>query len=448
MTSFVFIEAISTRMKNHLYIFLIAFLFISAGLLISFRSAPADQDIIYDDHIYDPDIHTVLFYRGTFTNAYPVIFLENQVQLTLEFDEILPIEEAQSDFQVDFLACDHNWEPTYMIPIEFFEGFSQDPIYDYRFSENAKTNYAHYSYSFPKEETRFKMSGNYLVKVSRSYGNQEVVLTRRFVVAERMTHVQPSRILNERIERQRLDELAFTVTPSSQLRIFNPANDLIIKVMQNWRWDNALEGIIPRFLGNGQYEYVIDDLNYIFPGGNEFRFHDNRSTQYFSESVKDISETEGMYYVTLFADEARTKNTYNARADLNGNYVIDIQEYNYPDYEADYVTNTFRLQAPTPLPNHKVYVYGGFSLWQPQPTCMMIYDSVARRYEANILMKQGYFDYKYVAVDNATGLIDETVFEGIANDTENYYTVLVYYRAPTDRYHRLVGYQPINYYDE
>jgi hypothetical protein len=435
-------------MKNHFLILLIFLLFLVSALFLSFRHAPVDQEIMYTDHIYDPDIHTVLFYRGTFSNSYPVIFLENQVPLTLEFDEILPIEEAQSDLQVDFISCDHNWQPTFMIPIEFFEGFTQDQIFDYRFSENAKTNYAHYTYSFPKEGTRFKMSGNYLVKVSRSYGKQEVVLTRRFVVAERMCSIGLSRMLNARIERQRLDELAFTVTPSSRLKIYNPANDLIVKVMQNWRWDNAVDGMRPRFQGNGQFEYIIDELNYTFPGGNEFRFHDNRSTQFFSESVKDISETEDMYYVTLFADEPRLKNTYSSRPDLNGNYIIDIQEYNFPDYEADYVTNTFKLYAPEPLPNHKVYVFGGFSLWQPQPSCMMIYDTVARRYEADILMKQGYFDYKYVAVDNATGRVDETVFEGKAFDTENYYTVLVYYRAPTDRYHRLVGYQPINYYDE
>jgi hypothetical protein len=435
-------------MKNHFIFLLLGALLLSSFFLLSFRPGPQEQELIYDDHIYDPNIRTVLFYRGTFTNSYPVIFLENQMPLTLEFDEILPIEEAQSDFQVDFISCDHNWQPTYSIPIEFYEGFTQEPIYDYRFSENTKTNYVHYTYSFPGEEGRFKMSGNYLLKVSRSYGDQEVVLTRRFVVVERKAHIQPSRILNARLERQRLDEMAFTVTPSGQLRIYNPASELIVKVMQNWRWDNALEGITPRFLGNGQYEYIIDDLNYVFPGGNEFRFHDCRSTQFYGETVKDISETDEMYYYTLFKDETRLKNTYGPRADLNGNYIIDVQEYNFPDYEADYVSNTFRLHAPNPIPNHKVYVYGAFSMWKPQPWCQLVYDEVAHRYEADILLKQGYYDYKYVAVDNATGIINESMFEGNASDTENYYTVLIYHRMPTDRYHKLIGYQTINYYDE
>ncbi len=435
-------------MKNYFFLLLFPVLLFSSFLFVSFRSAPAEQELIYDDHIYDPDIHTVLFYRGTFTNSYPVIFMENQVPLTVEFDEILPVTEPQSEFMVDFVSCDHNWEPTFSIPIEFFEGFAQQRINDYRFSENTKVNYAHYRYSFPDENSRFKMSGNYLLKIYRAYGDQEVVLTRRFVVADRLTAIQPTRILNARIERQRLDELAFSITPSQRLRVFNPANDLIVKVMQNWRWDNALEGMRPRFQGNGQFEYIIDELNASFPAGNEFRFHDNRSTQFFSESVKDITDTEEMYEVTMFTDEARFKNTYGQRADLNGSFVIDVKEYNYPDYEADYVNNNFRLQMSEPLPNHKVYVFGEFSLWKPQPACQMTYNEAARRYEANILMKQGYFDYKYVAVDNATGLINETVFEGKAYDTENYYTVLVYHRAPTDRYYKLVGYQPINYYDE
>jgi len=428
-------------------IFLIGVLLVGF-IFTAFRHAPVDQEIIYDDYIYDPDIKTVQFYRGNFTNSYPVIFLENQKQLTLEFDEILPFSESQSDFQVEFVSCDHDWRPTYSIPIEFYEGFAQDQIFDFRFSENTKVNYVHYTYSFPKEGNRFKMSGNYLLKVTRAFGDQELVLTRRFVVVERMSNIQASRILNDRIERQRLDELAFTVRPSSQIRILNPANDLVVKVMQNWRWDTRVEGLRPEFIRDGQFEYVLPDLNYLFPGGNEFRFHDNRSTQFFSQSVKDITETEEMYYVTLFPDEAKPTNKYNQRADLNGSYIIDVQEYTFPDYEADYVTNSFRLLASSPLPNHKVYVFGRFSLWQTQPWCMMQYNETTQRYEADVLMKQGFFDYKYVAVDNATGYLNETAFEGNAFDTENYYTILVYFRAPTDRYHRLIGYQPINYYDE
>nr|WP_317170244.1 hypothetical protein [Winogradskyella eckloniae] len=57
-----------------------------------------------------------------------------------------------------------------------------------------------------------------------------------------------------------------------------------------------------------------------------------------------------------------------------------------------------------------------------------------------MLLKQGFYNYKYVLVDKESGAIDEGAISGNFWQTENNYKVLVYYRDLGARFDRLVGY--------
>ncbi|MEM6263474.1 MAG: type IX secretion system plug protein domain-containing protein [Bacteroidota bacterium] len=405
------------------------------------------QEIRYQDAIYDSDIHSVQLYRGNFETSFPMLRLGSTLPLTLEFDELLPFEELESDFFIDFIHCDENWKPSGILPIEFYEGFSQDRIGLWQRSENTKVPYVHYTYSFPKENTFFKMSGNYLLKVYRNNSEENVVLTRRFIVVEQQVSIGLTNLLNERVERMQFNRLDFSIQPSSRLEIINPATDLKVKVIQNFRWEASTDYMTPTFLRPNRFDYQLD-LVESFSSGSEFRFHDLRSMRLYGQSVEEIAETPDLYYVTLFKDQPRLRNQFRGRIDLNGSYFIEVQEWPYGDYMADYTLNTFRLAANNPFPGKEVYVMGRFALWQPTSFNKMHYDEGTRRYEADILLKQGVYDYTYALYDPKTGELDETVFEGQPFDGENYYTVLVYFRGPLDRAYRLIGYLPINYYDQ
>jgi hypothetical protein len=58
-------------------------------------------------------------------------------------------------------------------------------------------------------------------------------------------------------------------------------------------------------------------------------------------------------------------------------------------------------------------------------------------------LKQGVYDYEYV-IRTKKGL-DETRLEGSYFETENFYTVLIYYQNPADRTARVVGVKHIGY---
>jgi hypothetical protein len=68
----------------------------------------------------------------------------------------------------------------------------------------------------------------------------------------------------------------------------------------------------------------------------------------------------------------------------------------------------------------------------------MQYDSASDTYRLSRLFKQGFYNYKYVLVDR-DGSIDEGAISGNFWQTENDYTILVYYRDLGGRFDRIIG---------
>ena len=74
----------------------------------------------------------------------------------------------------------------------------------------------------------------------------------------------------------------------------------------------------------------------------------------------------------------------------------------------------------------------------------MQYNPESGRYETMLRLKQGFYNYKYVAVDKTTKELDEGAISGDFWQTENNYKVLVYYRDLGARFDRLIGFGEAN----
>lgn len=396
---------------------------------------------VTQDRSYSPNIRTVQLYKPPFEAAYPVLYLGTNQTLTLEFDEIIPEDQRETDYFVDFINCDIDWRPSNVMPIEFYEGFAQQRIEDFQRSTFTKVPYVHYRHTFPAEGQSFKQSGNYLLKVYRNGNPRDVVITKRFIVVETKVPIVSKYELNARVERMRMQEFSFDLMTGG-LNLFNPVQDLQVRILQNFRWDNSYIPPVPQFVGENQFEYRID-LNQAFAGGNEFRQHQVFSTRFFAESIQDVEEGENQWEVFLFPDPVLASNEFRSRGDRNGTYSVQVQEWPDPDINADYVNNHFSLRRNTPA-DGPVYIFGALSDWQILPDFRMEYDAAQRAYLGQILLKQGVYDYSYV-IPRPNGTLDETTLEGSHIDTENFYNVLVYFRGPSDRSERIWGYRPINY---
>ena len=69
----------------------------------------------------------------------------------------------------------------------------------------------------------------------------------------------------------------------------------------------------------------------------------------------------------------------------------------------------------------------------------MIYNPKTRLYEAKILVKQGFYNYQYITVDE-DGKSSNHDIDGSFYQTENDYSVLVYYKKFGNRYDSVIGF--------
>ena len=71
----------------------------------------------------------------------------------------------------------------------------------------------------------------------------------------------------------------------------------------------------------------------------------------------------------------------------------------------------------------------------------MKYNPQTKNFETKILLKQGYYNYQYVT--KKENKISTELIEGNYYETNNEYTIYVYYKSPWERYERLVGIEKI-----
>jgi hypothetical protein len=99
----------------------------------------------------------------------------------------------------------------------------------------------------------------------------------------------------------------------------------------------------------------------------------------------------------------------------------------------------FSLQDYFEVQNRKVHVYGAFNNYTVNDQTLLEYNKLSKTYQAAFYLKQGFYNYTYV-VENPDGSIDKQSLNGSHFQTENTYSILVYYRKFGDRHESLIGF--------
>jgi hypothetical protein len=403
----------------------------------------AQPALQYDDRVYHPQVRSVQLYKGENELLYPVIGLGEAGALTLEFDLL---GDTPEDFYITLLHCDESWKPSVLMPMEYYDGYPTERLLDYRPAQGTTTSYIHYRSRIPFANGSFKVSGNYLVKVYRDNNTDDVVLTRRLVVTERLISFTADLGMSQSIgERFKLQQVRFSLYPS--FNVTDPNTELRVLAMQNFRWDNAKRFTSPTFNYPDRLEYVFNVDN-DFQGGNEYRLLDVRSFLGRGVGVQTLNREADGWRALGVLDRSRQGNAYLTEADFNGNFFIGQGQLDKDmgAINADYLRFKFRLALGEPVTDGDVYVFGGFTDWRINPVYRMQYNSASGSYELDALLKQGIYNYHYV-VARPGGRPDEQRLEGSHFETENFYCLLVYYRRMGDRFDRVVGVRFLNYYE-
>ena len=398
--------------------------FLLSLLLISFLSATAQ----IQEEINAPENIKTIVFKGETEDQFPIALLGDPIYL--EFDDITA---GEYDYYYKITHCNYDWTPSDLLKSQYLNGIDDQRITDYNNSYNTLQPYSNYKLTIPNDNVRLKISGNYMLEVYDS--NYEIVFSRRFVVYQDLVTVgvTPKRTRDfEFITEKQITQININY---SNFSLVNPKKEVKLAIIQNYYWPTSLQNIKPQFTLGTELVYKYDSET-SFYAGNEFLNFDTKDLRSATAAISSIELTD-LYNHYLFTDIFRNDRPYTYFPDINGDFVVRTLQGDDSSREAEYTKIHFSLPYKAQIDMDDVYVFGKFNNYALTDENKMIFNAENGLLEATILMKQGFYNYKYATKQGDT--IDLNKISGNFHNTENHYLVLVYYRNFGDLYDSIIG---------
>tara|TARA_A100001011_G_C14320505_1_gene850356 strand:- start:6062 stop:7282 length:1221 start_codon:yes stop_codon:yes gene_type:complete len=401
---------------------------------LSYSQPDWEYNKILEDSIFNNRIKTCLLYSETNNRTIPKILINSNERLVLQFDDL---NLNPKNYMYKVYHCNYDWSISDLSEIDYSEGFVNNFIENYDFSSLPNVQYVHYEEYIPNKNFNFIKSGNYILSVY-DYDSNNPLFNKRFIVYEDIVKINAN-IHQSSIPRYRkfLHEIDFNVNLNN-LEYFNIFSDCKVIIYQNHNWYNSISDLVPSFINDNLLEY---DYEYesSFNAGNNFRSFDTRSTRYKGENIEKIFQDSVITFV-LKADKPYKSDFFSSISDIDGYYIPDIHERNYPSINSDYVWVNFCLNFNNNFENNKIFIYGGLTNWKLSNNAILYYDKDLNCYENSLLLKQGYYNYSYLIIENdKINNIDGDFFEN-----NQIYNLFFYVHDYNYSYDRVVGFKKIN----
>lgn len=431
---------------NHLVALLLLLLPVSVSYASQWRSSADDDEVerCYTHPLAD-DVKTLRVITDGDFQRLPVIDNTNNSSLEISFD-ILSDEQVFLQYQV--LHCDANWRPDDLSELDYIDGFQPTRVEEVTPSFNTYVNYWHYTLSFPNEEVRLLISGNYAVIFHIEGDPDTPVAMACFSVTEQMAFVSGEVSGNTDIDyRQEHQQLTLQCTWSaSHLPYLNPASDLRLVVTQNHRPDTRRTLDQPSRMEAGKAYYEHNPA-LIYEAGNNFRRFEFTDRHYATLGIEQVRFVDPYYEVKIPIQPSRQGGFYLYDRDQHGRYVLNALRVDDVNTEAEYFWADIQLAGAMPSRRGtSVYLTGDFTYGELTEPYLLQYDPVLETFHGRVLLKQGHYNYQFLCGQEWTPAEDvQTVAptlgpcEGNYYEAHNEYDVYVYYRAPGERYDRLLG---------
>ncbi len=395
--------------------------------------------------VLKPNVHTLrMRYLDNETLQRPFLQLGGEEILEISFDEL---SHTTHNYTYTVLHLNADYTPSDLQSYEYLRGFTTADITDYEYSLNTQQLYTHYRFTFPNDDMQPLVSGNYAIKIYEDGDPDNVVAYQTFCVVDPQITLSAQLRTNTDIELAgRYQQLDIDVN-TRDLNLNDP-QQIRLLVQQNNRWDNVVFNLRPTYIESNRLRF-INNRQLIFEAGNEYRRFDVASVYFMGYGVDRIDFDYHYYNAFLFPAENNANRPYVTEVDANGQYVINAERTDYDDSEADYMWVHFIFPAATQWLDGTLYVNGDLTYNQLTPMNRMQYDEQNRCYYLALYLKQGGYDYQYLFRPSAKRQIANgeqrmanaaTTFrtEGSHWQTQNEYTIYVYYRPFGARYDQLV----------
>lgn len=351
--------------------------------------------------------------------------------LELSFDDL---EADNKNYQYKIEHMTHDWKSSRLSSSQFIDGFDQNTIINVTNSFNTLQNYTHYSVRIPNVNTVITKSGNYLLSVLNF--NDDVIFTRRFVLYEPLATVGVTVERSRNSKTQNTQQTVEFFINHPRIKINNPAQEIHVVILKNNNWDEKITDLQPTFFRPNQLSYTYTNRTN-FWGGNEYLNFDNKYLRNNSFNIVKIIKKD-VFHHYLYPFEFTPFRKYSYNPDINGQFVIRTLEGSDSKTEADYAMIHFSMPVDERFTEKEVYVYGAFNDFKITEENKMYFDSEENIYRGNILLKQGFYNYTF-ATKESDGSINTNYINGSFYETENEYTIIVYYKPFGSFFERVVG---------
>jgi hypothetical protein len=227
---------------------------------------------------------------------------------------------------------------------------------------------------------------------------------------------------------------------NNRLNLMGP-QDFTVVVLQNNNWVTSMTMKQPTIYRGNYYEFSDESIT-AMPAGMEWRWVDLRSMRLMSERVESINSRRDTTQIYIKPDAPRNGQIRVQYRDNNGNYDIESTDNVNPFWQSEYGNVHFSFVPPggKAIANRDVYVFGELTNYAQGGEGKMNFNEETGRYETELLLKQGYYNYLYgTKPADQEAPFDLGISEGNNWATENTYTILVYFRPFGQRSDLLVG---------
>ena len=374
-------------------------------------------------------VRTVQLYQGSEERSLPVTALNEDDPLTLEFD--LMRQQGRS-LSVYFYHADREWNRD-LSPSRVLESYQDDQLVDYRASQGTEVPYVHYVYRFPNDDIRFRISGNYILRVTERGRRDSVLFERPFFVTDEAGRLNlAAEGLMVPGQRQRSLRPVARFDPPSTLR--GDPFGYAVCFVRNGRLPDTRCQDRPLLAQQPRLEFKLDRDRAFAPVTADYTVDlgDLRG----AVGIERLDRTVSPFRVLLEPDYAQFSGQ-DRDATLNGQIVVReaVRGRAEPSLTAEYVETSFAFVPPREQPlGDEVMLAGSFSGMDPTRGVEMRWNAGRRRYEGEVLLKQGRYQYFYETSDPLLRR------EGASSPSrlQNTYTTFVYYEDSSESTDRLL----------
>ena len=337
------------------------------------------------------------------------------------------------------IHCDPHWHPSQLIESEYIDGFNEAPLDDGTYSRATLTHYVHYRLTVPTDIIP-TISGNYLIEIFDDYDTaRPTLISIPFGVSEQSVDIAAT--VSPRTDTDYLGAHQQLSIDLDLDRIWNeitsPYTDIIVTVEQDSRPETRVELTSPTAVTGRRARYDhLPQLIFKVEAANTVAWKPS-TPDGCGMGIASVGQDAGRF--TAETELSRCESSpYTYDRTQHGRMLVRTVDSDRPDTEADYVDTGFTLVSE-PIEGCDVYVEGELTYRRLDKTSRMDYDPTAGAYRLTLPLKQGAYNYRYLAVDRRTERPIEGLIEGNFHQTVNEYTIRVYYRPRTARGYRLAG---------